>query len=287
MDGPFAGRDHSVAEIAASYIHSVLGDDMCQRIGASNSLIGGSFVLHAIEVALGRDPIPYNDIDVYCPTDTNVLAVFGDATVVTHLEEDKDALRAYHNMAEIKQILKSDPFQFIVYDNPVDGVMLADMSIVRSYFDGAKVHIGFPDDIARRQCFVFEKSVRVGAVLWQRLQKYHARNYTFVNVTMDPATKRVAFQPDDDEQRRGVILQMQVEIRQLKAVVTAKNQSMVLAKRAIDRYRRELTCCVCMDRKIECVAKPCGHMFCEQCLQQMGRCPKCKGDVGGHMRIYL
>jgi len=39
-----------------------------------------------------------------------------------------------------------------------------------------------------------------------------------------------------------------------------------------------LTCCICMDARIDCSAK-CGHLFCATCTQSVETCPICRKSI--------
>ena len=40
----------------------------------------------------------------------------------------------------------------------------------------------------------------------------------------------------------------------------------------------KLTCCVCMDTQVNCVAV-CGHLLCSTCTQSVEKCPVCRKEI--------
>uniref|UniRef100_A0A6C0BLH1 RING-type domain-containing protein n=1 Tax=viral metagenome TaxID=1070528 RepID=A0A6C0BLH1_9ZZZZ len=40
----------------------------------------------------------------------------------------------------------------------------------------------------------------------------------------------------------------------------------------------KLTCCVCMDAQVNCVAA-CGHLLCSTCTQSVDKCPVCRKKI--------
>ena len=37
-----------------------------------------------------------------------------------------------------------------------------------------------------------------------------------------------------------------------------------------------MECSICMERKVDCVLVPCGHLYCSQCIVGFEQCPHCR-----------
>ena len=53
-----------------------------------------------------------------------------------------------------------------------------------------------------------------------------------------------------------------------------------VAKKELDEYRKMVQCIVCEQNVVDCIVRPCNHMFCKQCLDKrfelrQRQCPKC------------
>jgi len=59
----------------------------------------------------------------------------------------------------------------------------------------------------------------------------------------------------------------------------------------IDENRRLLdakTCKVCMDKEVNTVFLPCGHLVsCDQCAPKLRNCPVCRTYIRGTVRTFL
>jgi len=48
-----------------------------------------------------------------------------------------------------------------------------------------------------------------------------------------------------------------------------------------------LICRICLERSAVVALRPCGHILCEQCAQQIRICPFCRAFVMGTLHLYL
>lgn len=54
------------------------------------------------------------------------------------------------------------------------------------------------------------------------------------------------------------------------------------------RLQEERTCKVCMDKEVNIVFIPCGHLVvCKECAPSLRKCPICRGLVKGTVRTFL
>lgn len=54
------------------------------------------------------------------------------------------------------------------------------------------------------------------------------------------------------------------------------------------RLQEERTCKVCMDKEVNIVFIPCGHLVvCKECAPSLRKCPICRGMVKGTVRTFL
>lgn len=54
------------------------------------------------------------------------------------------------------------------------------------------------------------------------------------------------------------------------------------------RLQEERTCKVCMDKEVNIVFIPCGHLVvCRECAPSLRKCPICRGLVKGTVRTFL
>ena len=54
-------------------------------------------------------------------------------------------------------------------------------------------------------------------------------------------------------------------------------------------FETRLQCPVCMDRLRDCALRPCGHAFCQQCVNELvrPRCPLCREFIFAKLPIFL
>ena len=46
-------------------------------------------------------------------------------------------------------------------------------------------------------------------------------------------------------------------------------------------------CKICMEKQIEVIVIPCGHCFCNVCIENSGSCPLCRNNIVKTNKIYL
>lgn len=53
------------------------------------------------------------------------------------------------------------------------------------------------------------------------------------------------------------------------------------------RLQEERTCKVCLDRAVDVVFVPCGHLVCTECAPNLQVCPICRVPIGSCVRTFL
>ncbi|XDV33300.1 hypothetical protein PO909_003750 [Leuciscus waleckii] len=67
-----------------------------------------------------------------------------------------------------------------------------------------------------------------------------------------------------------------------------KNLSDLPMEEQLRRLQEERTCKVCMDKEVNIVFMPCGHLVvCKECAPSLHKCPICRGLVKGAVRTFL
>nr|XP_017519237.2 baculoviral IAP repeat-containing protein 7 isoform X1 [Manis javanica] len=59
------------------------------------------------------------------------------------------------------------------------------------------------------------------------------------------------------------------------------------AEEQLQRLREERTCKVCLDRAVQVVFVPCGHMVCTECAPALELCPVCRAPIHSCVRTFL
>ena len=55
----------------------------------------------------------------------------------------------------------------------------------------------------------------------------------------------------------------------------------------LDELKEANTCQICINRRVDALISPCGHLICRQCVPRCaGRCPFCRGDIEGAHNFY-
>lgn len=56
----------------------------------------------------------------------------------------------------------------------------------------------------------------------------------------------------------------------------------------LQKLQREKLCKICMDRDIDIVFIPCGHLVtCNECSVSLSKCPVCCGDIRQKVKTYI
>ena len=58
-------------------------------------------------------------------------------------------------------------------------------------------------------------------------------------------------------------------VEKIEKVVKKRKQEYIKSKDVME-------CSICMERKVDCVLVPCGHMYCSQCIVGLDECPHCR-----------
>ena len=63
-----------------------------------------------------------------------------------------------------------------------------------------------------------------------------------------------------------------------------------VVKRRKEEYHKSkdvMECTICMERKVDCVLVPCGHMYCSQCIVGLEECPHCRHRPDKIQRLFF
>ena len=63
--------------------------------------------------------------------------------------------------------------------------------------------------------------------------------------------------------------QCQKSLEKIESVVKARKEEYLKCKDVME-------CSICMERKVDCVFGPCGHLYCSQCITGFEVCPHCR-----------
>lgn len=73
-----------------------------------------------------------------------------------------------------------------------------------------------------------------------------------------------------------------------EAVSPSQDLSDLPMEEQLRRLQEERTCKVCMDKEVNIVFIPCGHLVvCKECAPSLRKCPICRGMVKGTVRTFL
>lgn len=48
-----------------------------------------------------------------------------------------------------------------------------------------------------------------------------------------------------------------------------------------------MECTICMERKVDCVLIPCGHLYCLECVKGLRECPHCRSKYNQIQKLYF
>lgn len=75
---------------------------------------------------------------------------------------------------------------------------------------------------------------------------------------------------------------------QISDVFTRSLSADLPMEEQLRRLQEERTCKVCMDKEVNIVFIPCGHLVvCKECAPSLRKCPICRGLVKGTVRTFL
>ena len=84
----------------------------------------------------------------------------------------------------------------------------------------------------------------------------------------------------ETEQLLSANLKLQHELAQARADLEDANLEASRAKDTLETTERQVTCQVCMQRRVDVLLNGCGHMLCGNCASQIReRCPFCRGGL--------
>uniref|UniRef100_A0A8C9R4W8 RING-type E3 ubiquitin transferase n=1 Tax=Scleropages formosus TaxID=113540 RepID=A0A8C9R4W8_SCLFO len=89
-------------------------------------------------------------------------------------------------------------------------------------------------------------------------------------------------------QKNDVYLLRELMAQSNEAVSPSQDLSDLPMEEQLRRLQEERTCKVCMDKEVNIVFIPCGHLVvCKECAPSLRKCPICRGLVKGTVRTFL
>ncbi|XP_056140468.1 baculoviral IAP repeat-containing protein 2 [Lampris incognitus] len=89
-------------------------------------------------------------------------------------------------------------------------------------------------------------------------------------------------------QKNDVFLLRDLMAQGNEAVSPSQDLSDLPMEEQLRRLQEERTCKVCMDKEVNIVFIPCGHLVvCKECAPSLRKCPICRGLVKGTVRTFL
>lgn len=89
-------------------------------------------------------------------------------------------------------------------------------------------------------------------------------------------------------QKNDVHLLRDLMAQSNEAVSPSQDLSDLPMEEQLRRLQEERTCKVCMDKEVNIVFIPCGHLVvCKECAPSLRKCPICRGLVKGTVRTFL
>ncbi|CAL8267879.1 unnamed protein product [Merluccius merluccius] len=89
-------------------------------------------------------------------------------------------------------------------------------------------------------------------------------------------------------QKNDVLLLRDLMAQANEAVSPSQDLSELPMEEQLRRLQEERTCKVCMDKEVNIVFIPCGHLVvCKECAPSLRKCPICRGLVKGTVRTFL
>ncbi|XP_046876588.1 baculoviral IAP repeat-containing protein 2 [Hypomesus transpacificus] len=89
-------------------------------------------------------------------------------------------------------------------------------------------------------------------------------------------------------QKNDVLLLRDLMAQTNEAASPSQDLSDLPMEEQLRRLQEERTCKVCMDKEVNIVFIPCGHLVvCKECAPSLRKCPICRGLVKGTVRTFL
>ncbi|XP_039474475.1 baculoviral IAP repeat-containing protein 2 isoform X2 [Oreochromis aureus] len=89
-------------------------------------------------------------------------------------------------------------------------------------------------------------------------------------------------------QKNDVHLLRDLMAQSIEAASPSQDLSDLPMEEQLRRLQEERTCKVCMDKEVNIVFIPCGHLVvCKECAPSLRKCPICRGLVKGTVRTFL
>ncbi|XP_072518750.1 baculoviral IAP repeat-containing protein 2 isoform X1 [Salminus brasiliensis] len=89
-------------------------------------------------------------------------------------------------------------------------------------------------------------------------------------------------------QKNDVFLLRELMAQTNEAASPSQDLSDLPMEEQLRRLQEERTCKVCMDKEVNIVFIPCGHLVvCKECAPSLRKCPICRGLVKGTVRTFL
>ncbi|KAJ8266318.1 hypothetical protein GJAV_G00129040 [Gymnothorax javanicus] len=89
-------------------------------------------------------------------------------------------------------------------------------------------------------------------------------------------------------QKNDVYLLRELMAQSNEAASPSQDLSDLPMEEQLRRLQEERTCKVCMDKEVNIVFIPCGHLVvCKECAPSLRKCPICRGLVKGTVRTFL
>ncbi|RYG70212.1 hypothetical protein EON64_00780 [archaeon] len=85
------------------------------------------------------------------------------------------------------------------------------------------------------------------------------------------------------------VLELEAMQKQAEETLRAEREHAAAAKQRAQTSLQRFTCSICLEKSIERSLVPCGHAFCEYCINHLpgSRCPTCRSHIERKQKLFL
>ena len=173
---------------------------------------------------------------------------------------------------------------------------------LREESDNYKTKIKIYDEVKRD----FNKLFNELATTGQRLRNLYYKNRDFLGMNDDfadnindildenPTIKNIRRKVFEIDIRKNKVQEKYKKIKKTIKLVDDKFSELFetnqdIAKKFVDNGMNDkVTCKICYTNKVNTCINPCGHLFCDMCLNNLAdnSCPLCRNNMIGKIKIY-
>lgn len=83
------------------------------------------------------------------------------------------------------------------------------------------------------------------------------------------------------------LIKMEKTNNEYEKTLSRINKTVKRRKEEYLKTKDKMECTICMERRVDCVLVPCGHLYCSVCVKGLISCPHCRSNYKIIQKIFF